>query len=162
MSDTLIIYYSLEGNVDFIARNLAEKLNGDLCRLETVKNYPKSGLLKFFHGGKDVVSGAKPELKTEIPDCSSYSKVIVGGPVWASKPAASLNTLFEKINLFGKNFYAFASSAGGNADKCLKLMCEAAEKQGASVIACESFVNPLKKPEAALEKVNLFVQKISN
>lgn len=83
MADTLIAYYSLEGNIDFVARELAKEIGADLFRIETVKAYPERGLAKFFHGGKDTVMGARPELKAPLPDLSAYSTVVLGMPVWA-------------------------------------------------------------------------------
>ncbi len=161
MSKAIVIYYSLEGNVDFLARKIAESLGAETLRLETVKVYPKSGLLKFFHGGKDVVTGVKPELKTEIPSLADYDKVVIGTPVWASKPASPINTLFDKVDLSGKKCYAFASSAGGSSAKCLETLESGIKNKGGSALATASFVNPLKNPETALTVVQEFVQKIS-
>ena len=160
MAKTLIVYYSLEGNIDFVAKKLAETLGADIFRLETVKDYPKKGLLKFFHGGKDVVAGLKPELKGEIPSLSGYDKIVIGAPVWASKPAAPLNTFFDKADLSGKKCFPFASSAGGNSKKCLELMASDITKKGGTVGSCAEFTNPLRKPDDALAQVNDFAQKI--
>ena len=160
MADTIIIYYSLEGNVDFLSHELAKALDADLCRLETVKEYPKKGLAKFFHGGKDVIYGAKPELKTALPDFAGYSRVILGTPVWASRPVPPLNTFFDSADLSGKSVGIFASSAGGNAQKCLALMREAVSAKGGSVIAEADFTNPLKKQDAAHETLQSFVAQL--
>lgn len=160
MTDTLVIYYSLEGNVDFLAREVAKKSSSDIFRLETVKEYPKKGLLKFFHGGKDASMGFKPELKNPVPDLSSYSKIVIGCPVWAGKPAAPLNTLFEESDFSGKKIYLFASSAGGDAEKCLSIMEKKTIEKGGSVIFKDSYVNPLKNIEISLDKINAFCQEI--
>ena len=160
MSDTIVIYYSLEGNVDFVAKKIAENLGADTYRIETLKEYPKKGVLKFFHGGKDVVSGVKPELKGELPSLEGYDKIIIGTPVWAAKPAAPLNTFFDKVNLSGKKCCTFASSAGGNSKKCLDIMASEIAKKGGTVEACAEFANPLKKTDAALVTIAEFADKI--
>lgn len=160
MAKTLIVYYSLEGNVDFVAKKIAENLGADIFRIETLKEYPKKGLLKFFHGGKDVVSGVKPELKGELPSLEGYDKIVIGAPVWAAKPAAPLNTFFDKVDLSGKKCYAFASSAGGNSKKCLEIMAAEITRKGGTVESCAEFTNPLKKPEAALVTITEFAGKI--
>ena len=160
MSKTLIVYYSLEGNVDFVAKKIAENLGADIFRIETLKEYPKKGLLKFFHGGKDVVSGVKPELKGELPSLEGYDKIVIGAPVWAAKPAAPLNTFFDKVDLSGKKCYAFASSAGGNSKKCLEIMAAEITRKGGTVEACAEFTNPLKKTDAALVTIAEFAGKI--
>ena len=160
MSDTIVIYYSLEGNVDFVAKKIAENLGADIFRIETLKEYPKKGLLKFFHGGKDVVSGVKPELKGELPSLEGYDKIVIGAPVWAAKPAAPLNTFFDKVDLSGKKCYAFASSGGGNSKKCLEIMSAEITRKGGSLEACAEFTNPLKKSDAALVTIAEFADKI--
>ena len=160
MSDTLIVYYSLEGNIDFIARSLAKELGADLFRIETVKEYPKKGLMKFFHGGKDVVTGFKPELKVAPPSLEAYSRVIVGSPVWAGKCAAPVNSFLETADFSGKSVAVFASSAGGNAKNCIQQISDTVAKKGGTVGASESFVNPARSPESALEKIKAFAERV--
>ena len=160
MTDTLIVYFSLEGNVDFISRELAKELGADLYRLQTVKEYPKKGLMKFVHGGRDTIKGFKPELKGQLPDLSAYKSILVGAPVWASKPAAPLNTFFDGADFSGKSVSLFASSAGGNSKKCLSIMREIAGKKGGTVKAEEEFTNPLKDPEKTIAQVKAFAERI--
>ena len=157
MANTLIVYYSLEGNIDFVARTLAKELGADTFRLETVKAYPKTGLAKFFHGGKDAVANSQPELKA-VPDVSAYQTIVVGAPVWAGRPAAPINTLFANVDVAGKNLAAFASSAGGSATKTLELIAEKAK--GTDVVAVASFKNPARNPESALADIKAFAEKI--
>lgn len=159
MADTLIVYFSLEGNVDFVSRELAKELGADLYRLQTVKEYPKKGLMKFVHGGRDTIKGFKPELKA-LPDLSAYKTILVGAPVWASKPAAPLNTFFDGADFSGKSVSLFASSAGGNSKKCLSIMREIAEKKGGTVKVEEEFTNPLKDPEKTIAQVEAFAERI--
>ena len=159
MADTLIVYFSLEGNVDFVSRELAKELGADLYRLQTVKEYPKKGLMKFVHGGRDTIKGFKPELKA-LPDLSAYKTILVGAPVWASKPAAPLNTFFDGADFSGKSVSLFASSAGGNSKKCLSIMREIAGKKGGTVKAEEEFTNPLKDPEKTIAQVEAFAERI--
>ena len=159
MADTLIVYFSLEGNVDFISRELAKELGADLYRLQTVKEYPKKGLMKFVHGGRDTIKGIKPALKA-LPDLTAYKNILVGAPVWASKPAAPLNTFFDGADFSGKSVSLFASSAGGNSKKCLSIMREIAEKKGGTVKEEEEFTNPLKDPEKTIAQVEAFAERI--
>ena len=159
MADTLIVYFSLEGNVDFVSRELAKELGADLYRLQTVKEYPKKGLMKFVHGGRDTIKGFKPELKA-LPDLSAYKSILVGAPVWASKPAAPLNTFFDGADFSGKSVSLFTSSAGGNSKKCLSIMREIAGKKGGTVKAEEEFTNPLKDPEKTIAQVKAFAERI--
>ena len=52
---TIIIYYSLEGNTESVAKKIAKELDADLLHLEPVKAYPSEGGRKYFWGGKAVI-----------------------------------------------------------------------------------------------------------
>ncbi|MBR6198830.1 MAG: NAD(P)H-dependent oxidoreductase [Spirochaetales bacterium] len=158
MSNTIIIYYSLEGNIDFLARAAAKEGGAELCRLETVKEYPKKGLMKFLHGGRDASFGFKPELKTTLPDLSAYERIIIGTPVWASKPAAPISSFLDKANLTGKNVSLIVSSAGGSPAKCIDIITKVVTAKGGIVTDSLAFVNPLKKPQESLDKIKNFIQ----
>ena len=60
---TLIVYYSLEGNTAQTAQEIATELGADLLQLEPVKAYPTGKVSKFVWGGKSVVFSEKPKLK---------------------------------------------------------------------------------------------------
>lgn len=159
MEKTLIIYYSLEGNIDFVANELSSALNADKCRLETVKEYPKKGLVKYLHGGKDTLKGFTPELKTAIPDLSPYSTIIIGAPVWASLPAAPIMTFLANADFTGKKVSFFTSSMGGSGSKTLETMASNA-KNASEIIPGFAVVNPMKKQDAAKKAIADFVETL--
>ncbi|MCR5698507.1 MAG: NAD(P)H-dependent oxidoreductase [Treponemataceae bacterium] len=162
MSETIIVYYSLEGNIDFVAKNLAEKIScSNVVRLETVKAYPTKGLFKFLHGGKDAMKGFKPELKTALPDLSKFDIVVIGTPVWASRPSAPINTFIEKCDFSGKKVFILASSMGGSSASTIEAISSEVTKKGATVVASTSFVNPLKNQEKAKAAIAEFASKVN-
>ena len=118
---TVIVYYSMGGNTDFAAREIAARLGGAaLLRLEPVKAYPDSGFRKFLWGGKSAVMAETPKLRPyDFPaDCE---QVVLGFPVWASNLAPPLRT-FVRDNagaLRGKRLAAFACQGGSGAEKAL-------------------------------------------
>ena len=60
---TLIVYYSMGGNTAYVAQQIARHIDADLLRLEPVKEYPNSGIMKFLWGGKSAVMAEKPTLR---------------------------------------------------------------------------------------------------
>lgn len=100
---------------------------------------------------------AKPALRS-VPDVLGYDTVVLGAPVWAGKPAAPLNTLLSEVDFSGKRVAAFASSAGGSAQKMLSLIAE--RVRNAEVFATASFKNPARSPDAAGELIAAFAEKI--
>ena len=158
MSKSLVVFYSLEGNVEFVAKEIAKNLGADLLKLETVKEYPKKGLLKYFHGGKDAISNSAPELKTQIPDLSGYELFVIGTPVWAGRAAAPINTFLNAADFSGKKVAAFCSSASGNAGKTF----ESIESKAKNAKLCEtlSLKNPLRNAQTILDEINAFSEKL--
>ena len=75
---TIIVYYSLEGNTEYAARQIAAALGADTLRLEVTKAYPTSGFKKFFWGGKSAVMAETPKLEPYRFDGSQYDRVIFG------------------------------------------------------------------------------------
>lgn len=55
----LIVYYSLEGNTEYIVDELCEKLSADKLRLVPKKAYADKGFAKFFWGVKSAVMAEK-------------------------------------------------------------------------------------------------------
>ena len=108
---TAIVYYSLNGNSEFVAKDLAGRLGGDLVRLECQKPYPAKGPLKFIKGGKDAMAGVKAPLRPYTFDEKDYDLVILAFPVWADKVPPAINT-FLRVALV-------VSSASGSGEKCV-------------------------------------------
>ena len=81
----IVVYFSLEGNTEYIADELAKALPADKLKLVPKKAYSTSGFSKFFWGGKSAVMAEKPELEPYDVDLSVYDEIIFGFPVWAIK-----------------------------------------------------------------------------
>ena len=107
---TLIVYYSLEGNTDYAAGKIAERIGADKLRLVPKDAYKDKGFAKFFYGGKSAIMKEVPALETYNIDLSEYDRVIFGFPVWAGNFTPPLRTfiLDQKDALKGKRFSAFA------------------------------------------------------
>ena len=52
MKKVAIVYYSMSGNTDYVAKHISKNIEADLIRIVPKKEYPNSGLKKFFWGGK--------------------------------------------------------------------------------------------------------------
>ena len=118
---TLIVYYSMSGNVEFIAKELAEKLQADTLRLEPETSYPDKGMKKFLWGGKSALMGEKPVLKPYEAKLEDYDRIVIGTPVWASTFAPPIRTFVEENReaLKGKEFSAIVCYAGSGAAKAI-------------------------------------------
>ena len=140
---TLVAFYTLEGNTEFIAEAIAENLGADTLKLETLKPFPTQAPAKYFKGGMSAVFKLKPKLKNQNIDLSSYDNIVLGTPVWASTYAAPMNTLLKKHKFTGKKVALFLCSAGPDVEKCLVKLRKALE--GNEIVGDIDFMNPIKK-----------------
>jgi len=119
---TLIVYYSLGGNTEYAAGEIASTLGANLLRIEPVRAYPSSGFKKFFRGGKSAVMAEKPELQPYTFRPGIYDRIIFGFPVWAGNVTPPLHTFVQQNleALKGKRIAAFACQSGSGAVKALR------------------------------------------
>ena len=157
---TSFIYYSLEGNMDYIAKEVADNLDIKLCRLTLEKDYPKGKFGKYFWGGKSATFGERPKLSSIITGLSECDTLILGTPVWAGTCTPPMNTFLHDYPVSGKNIILVATHAGGGTDKCFSKMKEVLSEN--KIIHTFDFVNPLtthndRTAEKILEIRNLIV-----
>ncbi len=117
---TIVVYYSLEGNTDYAAREIAALTGADLLRIEPSKAYPDSGFRKFFWGGKSALMGETPELQPYTFDSKAYERIILGFPVWAGNVAPPVRSFVRENDLHGKRVAAFACQSGAGAEKAFR------------------------------------------
>ena len=147
MSKDLVVYYSLEGNTEYVAEKIKEKIGADLLKLVPKKAYHDKGFAKFFWGGKSAVMAEKPELERISMDISGYERIIFGFPVWASNFTPPLRTFIEDNaeKIKGKRIAAFACQSGAGAEKAFAKL---AKCMGIEAFEqTEVFIDPKSKPD---------------
>lgn len=157
---TIIVYYSLEGNTEYAAKELANLLGADLLRLHPKKAYPDSGFKKFFWGGKSAVMAQTPELEPYDYNSEDYDRVIFGFPVWASNIAPPIRTFIKENNPQGKRIAAFVCQSGSGAEKAFGKLrtCLGIDKLEAELI----LIDPKAKPDKANEqKIKEFCETLN-
>ena len=119
---TAIVYYSMGGNTQSVAEEIAKRTGADLIRLEPVKAFPDKGFKKFFWGGKSSVMKERPELSPYEFDAEKYDEVVIGTPVWAGSFTPPIRS-FVAANapaLRDKRLAVFVCFSGGGAEKAIE------------------------------------------
>lgn len=121
---TAIVYYSLEGNTQYTADKIVDKLKAscevDVIRIDPEKAYPDKGFKKFFWGGKSAVMAETPTLQSYEFEVAQYDRIILGTPVWASTFTPPIRTFInENPAVKDKKVAVFTCFSGGGADKAL-------------------------------------------
>ena len=160
---TAIVYFSLNGNTEFVASEIAAKLGADVIRLTPKKAFPDSGFKKFLWGGKSAVMKETPELEPYDFDAEKYDRVVFGTSVWASRFTPPIRS-FVSDNaeaLKGKRFAAFFCFSGGGADKASARL---KELLGVDAFDAELIlIDPKDKPsDENAEKLAAFCGKLAD
>ena len=106
----LVVYYSWSGVTDKAAQKIASVVHGNTWRIQPVKAYPSMYGLCVAKAGMEKASGARPEIKGTLPDCSRYEKIAIGFPIWWFNCPNIILSFLEKANLDGKKVYPFCTS----------------------------------------------------
>lgn len=162
----LVAYYSLDGHSESIAKELAALLGADIMRIEPLKEIKQTGFAKYFFGGMSAVFKKSVMLKAAPLNAAGYEKIVIGGPIWAGRPAPALRSFFCEAPLNGKAaavFFCHLSKPGGAFSAAESLL----KANGARLIAGEDFCQlkidedrSLKTAQSA--KLSAFAEKIKN
>ena len=152
-----VVYYSLQGNCEFVANEIAGKLGVQALRLVPDVEPPKKGFGMFLKGGRMAVMKKTPELVGFDFNADDYDTIVLCSPVWADRYAPAIRSFLARADLSGKKIAIVASSAGGNAEKMMDAL---AADSKAEVIGRLSLLLPLKKQDEAREKIARFCRTL--
>lgn len=110
---TLVVFYSWGGNTRAIARQIHQKVGGDLVDLELVKPYSTNYKTCLDEAQKDQRIDARPALKTKIANMAEYDTVFIGYPNWWATIPMPIATLLDEYDFSGKTILPFCSHGGG-------------------------------------------------
>ena len=104
--NTLIVYYSFTKNNELLAKQLQQRLGGDIFKIETLK---RRSVFSIF---LDLLFKRKPSIRKHQLPLRDYDQMVFIAPIWAGKIAGPLVTFLneEKSNI---RRYAFISLCGG-------------------------------------------------
>ena len=158
MSDTLLIYYTFEGNTGFVADELQKRIDLVTERLRVEREPPKKGLGKFLHGGKSALMGEDPGLLPLQNDPAAFPGIILAYPVWAGTYPPAVGAFLKRYPLQNKTVYVIACSASGNGAKSIENV--RAALPDCKVVSSLSLMNPLKNRETAVRELAAFAEKL--
>ena len=149
----LLVFYSLEGNTEYIADRICEKIGCDKLRLIPKKAYKDKGFAKFLWGGKSAVMAETPELESYDVDLDKVDELIIGFPVWASTITPPIRTFLtdNKDALKEKKIAVYACQAGNGAPKAMEKIRDLLGID--EFVAKAVFIDPKARPSDENEKI---------
>jgi flavodoxin len=154
----LVIYYSFEGNTRFIAEALAGEICADILKLEPAYEKVPHNFMKYFWGGRQVVTKKMPHLLPFGLNIENYDVIFIGTPVWAFSYAPAIATFFNKVEIKGRKIGLFCCSGGMAANTFAKMKEKLA---GNEFIAEMSFIEPLRHKEKSITRLKEYLSKIN-
>ena len=161
MNRVIVVYYSLNGNSAYVAEKIAGETGCDVLAVEPEKDYPKSGFMKFFRGGKSAVMKEMPALKPYQFRAENYDHVILGLPVWASNVTPPIRTfIHENMEVLkDKKISAYVCESGAGGEKVLDRLQQ--ELQNHPFEATMILIDPKEKQlKENDERISEFCRKL--
>ncbi len=139
---TLIIYYSLDGNVKLLSETMAQEVGADLLVLHLKKELKSDSFLKYLWGGRQVIMKESPEIEKINNNLNIYDLIVIGTPVWAANYVPAIRSFLANNILVNKKIALFCSHESNPGKALINLQAKLNNNQIISVI---DFFAPLKK-----------------
>lgn len=144
-SKTLVVYYSMTGNTEIVAKEIAVELKADLRKVEDLKPY--RGKIVFLTGGFAALFNKNGKIKPVDFSVKEYDRIFVGSPVWAGSPVPAVNTFLTTADFTGKDVVPFVTMGGDNPSKSIPKMSSKITGRGGKIIGSFAIKTGGKTPE---------------
>jgi flavodoxin len=143
--NTLITYYSFEGNCRALAKHMVETApataNAKLAELLPVlEPVPRTTFGKYVVGGKVALLKHTTPLQPLGFSLRNFDLIIVGGPVWFFDITPAVRTFLTQTNWHNKYVALFTMHRGGRG-KALATMRSLVEKRGGVIASTAEFTD---------------------
>lgn len=160
MEKTVLIYYSLQGHTEYIAKKISTQLECPTIQLELEKEFSRTNtFLQYFWAGKSAVFHDKPKLKNTSLNVSRYDTIIIATPVWAGNMSSPIRSFLTSYAIEGKQMYLVATNSGGSFVKCFasirKLLPKSTIKKAIGFVEVTEDTYPTHK-----ERLEVFCKEV--
>lgn len=114
-----VVFYSLSGNTQAAAKEIAEGIGADLIELKLVKPFPTEKSKQLALGGMQAMFGMKPAIQELSKNIKEYDVLILGTPIWVGTIAAPVHSFLNKYQVLDKIVAVFTFSGGGDNKRCI-------------------------------------------
>ncbi|MGI6222871.1 MAG: flavodoxin family protein [Prevotella sp.] len=163
---TLVVYYSLTGNTESIAKQIADKLGADIEKIDVVRPYEGSYQQIVDEANNEVQREYQRPIKPLKHSLKDYDRIIVGTPTWWYKMSSPILTFLSNNDFTGKTVVPFMTNAGWPGT-VIEDMSRLARKNGAKVEHAHEFkfntqsdgtTNGMSTPQ---EELQLWIDSLS-
>lgn len=114
--DTLVVYFSWSGNVQQMARWVADEADADIIRVTPTEAYSADFDDCTDRAEEELNNGTRPEITIELTQeqLEQYDTIYVGFPVWWYDLPMPMWTFMESYDFSGKTIIPFLSHNGSS------------------------------------------------
>lgn len=126
-SKTIVVYFSVTGNTEKVAKQIAQEANAELLPITPDVAYTESDLdfrnpnCRSLAEMKDAK--VRPAVKN-VKDLKKYDTIYLGYPIWANEAPRVVNSFIEAAKLDGKKVIPFATAGSSPIDNSLNKLKE--------------------------------------
>lgn len=123
-SNILLVYYSLTGHTEKIAKLIARVIDCDIEKIEPV--IPYTGGLTDIR--RRISADPSPAIHELSHNITKYGTVILGMPVWNNNIPGPMSTFISRVDWRGVKIHPFFATGGIfiNVYSCIKDKCKGA------------------------------------
>lgn len=114
----LVVYYSRTGQTKFVAERIATELEADIEEIVDLKN--RKGWIGFLKAGYEATAKKETKIGEMGKSPSNYDLIVVGTPVWNSRPASAIRTYLKINDLSEKKVAVFCTNDREGLEKAIE------------------------------------------
>ena len=131
-NDILVLYYSLTGNTEIMAKAIASRYQADLIEIE-VEEY-SNDIIGMIRASIDAWTEERNStIDPGIIDLSRYRSIFLGSPIWWYRPAVPLWTFVVKNNFQNQNIIVFNTFNSRFKDKHMDEFSDLVKSKGGNL-----------------------------
>lgn len=120
----LVAYFSWSGNTRRIARQVHQKVGGDLFEITLERPYSSDYDTVLDQAKRDQERQARPQIKNQVPNMAQYDVIFLGYPNWWASIPMPIASFLEGYDFSGKRIFPFCSHGGGRFGQSLSAIAK--------------------------------------
>ena len=158
---TLVVYYSLTGKTKLVSQVIAEALNATLSEITEIKPR-KLGPSIYSIGGFAAMTNRRSEINPIDVDLRQYETILIGSPIWGSRPAPAINSFIYRTNFEGRSIIPFFTMRGDNSEKALANVTAKIERSQGKVAGSFAITSYKVSDEEIKSRAKAAIKKYSS
>lgn len=158
----LVVYYTLGGNTEIVAKEVHKLVGGDIKKIEEKKQRTEKG---FGIAAFSALIGMRSSLKPFDFSLQGYDNIFIGAQVWAGHSTPAINSFLAKADLKNKNVFLFITKADSKVPQAvIDSITKRVQNRGGRVISNFSTTTVWKnliKSEEIREEVKSWVNNLN-